>query len=356
MELKPLNSFTGTERKLLGLFGVDAGNHDTKSRHTTFASGFQKSSVVNKLASEYIEMTDKNGENYFYTVTNTPFNLSTKKTESEDMFIITMIAVAKEAVSRGISIDGDEIDLAIGMPPGMYTQANVDVYYEYYMSRGKDVRFTYNGIPFRFRIGNVVVSAQCWGAAAQYPHLHKELNDVYLVDIGGGTTDVLHMSSGQIDGEPQSYNDGVNKMFAVIANTLNSETGIRFTPKNVKAALMGKSDMPDKYTKRIKELAYDWTKNIFTRMMTEGAEFRLTKVITLGGGPLILDDEIERAAKELDFLERLTIRDNKANATGYELVAALALYRIKSKVVNEFWRKFDAERCVNDSVNDNEED
>ena len=78
-------------------------------------------------------------------------------------------------------------------------------------------------------------------------------------------------------------------------------------------------------------------------MMTEGVEFRLAKVITLGGGSLILDEEIERVSKELGFVERLAIKDSKANATGYELVAALALYHIKSKAVNEFWRELDSE-------------
>ena len=132
-------------------------------------------------------------------------------------------------------------------------------------------------------------------------------------------------------------------MFFTIANTMTNETGIRFEAKNIKDAMMGKCELQEKYLDRIKELAYDWTKNIFSRMMTEGVEFRLTKVITLGGGSLILDKEIEKVAKELDFVERLAIKDSKANATGYELVAARALYRIKSKTVNDFWRAFDVE-------------
>lgn len=345
MALKALSEFTGNERNLLGIFGVDVGNHDTKTRHETFASGYQKVKVINKLAGEYIAFVDKYGEQVYYTFGNRPFNLSYNKTDSEEMFLITLMAIAREAVARGISLNGDEIALAIGMPPGTYNQNNIDKYYHYYMERGKNVSYTYccgdNKYSFRFDISNVVVSAQCWGAAAQYPHLHRELDEVYLVDIGGGTTDVLHMSSGQIDGVPLSYNDGVNKMFSTIANTMTNETGIRFEAKNIKDAMMNKGNLSERHMERIKELAYDWTKNIFSRMMTEGVEFRLTKVITLGGGSLILDNEIERVSKELDFVERLAIKDSKANATGYELVAALALYRIKSKAVNEFWRALD---------------
>ena len=42
MNLKPLQDFSGEERSILGLFGIDVGNHDTKSRHTVFASGYKK--------------------------------------------------------------------------------------------------------------------------------------------------------------------------------------------------------------------------------------------------------------------------------------------------------------------------
>lgn len=345
--MKALSEFTGNERKLLGIIGIDVGNHDTKTRHKTFSSGFQKVKVVNKLSSEYIVFTDKYGEPVYYTFENKPFNLSYNKTESEEMFIISLMAIAREAVARGISLNGDEIDLAIGMPPGMYNQKNIDNYSHYYMERGKNLTYTYcygeNKYDFRFSTAHVIVTAQCWGAAAQYPHLHRDLDEVYLVDIGGGTTDVIHMTTGNIDGTPLSYNDGVNKMFSTIANTMTNETGIRFEAKNIKDAMMKKGNLSERHIERIKELAYDWTKNIFSRMMTEGVEFRLAKVITLGGGSLILDEEIERVSKELGFVERLAIKDSKANATGYELVAALALYHIKSKAVNEFWRELDSE-------------
>lgn len=340
MILKKLNDFPETEKNLLGLFGVDVGNHDTKTRNTTFASGYKTTSVVNKLNTDYISMI-VDGDKQYFVLQNAPFNTSFDKTKTEEMFVITLFAIAKEAIARGISLNENaEIDIAIGMPPGAYNDKMISAYREYYLSRGKNICFKYNETDFCFDIKNVVVSAQCWGAAAQYPHLHKDLSDVYLVDIGGGTTDVLHMRKGQIDGQPLSYSDGVNKMFAEVANALNAETGIRFTPENIKDILSGNSDVPDKYVEAVKKRAKDWTKNIFTRMMTEGVEFRLTKVITLGGGSILLDKYIEETAQELEFAKRLSIPDSRANATGYELTSALALYGIKPRVVNDFWTNY----------------
>ena len=95
MALKALSEFTGNERNLLGIFGVDVGNHDTKARHETFASGFQKVKVINKLAGEYIAFADKYGEQVYYTFDNKPFNLSFNKTDSEEMFLITLMAPEK---------------------------------------------------------------------------------------------------------------------------------------------------------------------------------------------------------------------------------------------------------------------
>lgn len=137
MNLKPLSEFAGNERKLLGIFGIDVGNHDTKTRHETFSSGYQKVKVINKLSGEYIAFKDKYGDPVYYTFSNKPFNLSFNKTDSEEMFLITLMAIAREAVARGISINGEEIALAIGMPPGTYNQINIDKYYNYYMERGK---------------------------------------------------------------------------------------------------------------------------------------------------------------------------------------------------------------------------
>lgn len=349
MSLTPLKKFTGIERQLLGLFGVDVGNHDTKSRHCDFVSGFKESKVANQLAKEYVEMekskADGTMEKVYYTFCENPFYYTNDKTQGESMFILTLMAIAKEAIARGICIsDNEDIALAIGMPPGMFTKDTIEDYRRYYESRGKGVSFVYKSIPFKFNVSNVTVSAQCWGAAMQFSHLTKGIKDVYLVDIGGITTDKLRLRANVIvEDSVESYDEGVNKMFSDIANLLKKETKIRFTPNDIKTALMGESDISSEHIERIKEKAYEWVRDIFTRMITEGAEFRLTRVVTLGGGGILLDEAIDKVASELAFLERLKISDNKANACGYEVLAALGLYGIKPNDIKAFWGSFNSQ-------------
>ena len=59
MNLKPLQDFSGEERSILGLFGIDVGNHDTKSRHTVFASGYKKNVRLDYRFCETLRLTGK---------------------------------------------------------------------------------------------------------------------------------------------------------------------------------------------------------------------------------------------------------------------------------------------------------
>lgn len=159
MNLKPLQDFSGEERSILGLFGIDVGNHDTKSRHTVFASGYKKDLVLNKLATEYIEI-ENNGVTEYYTPTLEPFNFANDKTATDEMWILSLFSIAKEAIARGISISNKEgIVLAIGMPPGDFNEKNAIAYKEYYRP-GSEVKFYYKNIPFDFIIEDVFVIKQ----------------------------------------------------------------------------------------------------------------------------------------------------------------------------------------------------
>ncbi|RGE17134.1 ParM/StbA family protein [Desulfotomaculum sp. OF05-3] len=346
MNLKPLQDFSGEERSILGLFGIDVGNHDTKSRHTVFASGYKKDLVLNKLATEYIEI-ENNGVTEYYTPTLEPFNFANDKTATDEMWILSLFSIAKEAIARGISISNKEgIVLAIGMPPGDFNEKNAIAYKEYYRP-GSEVKFYYKNIPFDFIIEDVFVTAQCWGAAAQYKSLIKGLNDVYFIDIGGITTDVMRMVRNQIQSDSiDSYKEGVKKLFMQISKQLRSETGNNVSPLQIADVLSGKDESSSIYVKfstRIHELAYDWLKNLFTSMITAGAEFSLTPVVTLGGGPLLLEDELRKVSSDLGFYEWKSITDNRANAIGYESIAAVPKYKIKKKALDEYWAKFDWE-------------
>ena len=263
------------------------------------------------------------------------------------MWILSLFSIAKEAIARGISISNKEgIVLAIGMPPGDFNERNAIAYKEYYPP-GSEVKFYYKNIPFDFIIEDVFVTAQCWGAAAQYKSLIKGLNDVYFIDIGGITTDVMRMVRNQIQSDSiDSYKEGVKKLFMQISKQLRSETGNNVSPLQIADVLSGKDESSSIYVKfstRINELAYDWLKNLFTSMITAGAEFSLTPVVTLGGGPLLLEDELRKVSSDLGFYEWKSITDNRANAIGYESIAAVPKYKIKKKALDEYWAKFDWE-------------
>ena len=157
----------------------------------------------------------------------------------------------------------------------------------------------------------------------------------------------MRMVRNQIQSDSiDSYKEGVKKLFMQISKQLRSETGNNVSPLQIADVLSGKDESSSIYVKfstRIHELAYDWLKNLFTSMITAGAEFSLTPVVTLGGGPLLLENELRKVSSDLGFYEWKSITDNRANAIGYESIAAVPKYKIKKKALDEYWAKFDWE-------------
>ena len=347
MSLKELNEYTGVERNLIGLFGIDAGNYDTKSRHNTFTSGLTLKRVRNCLSNDFIQFS---GSKVYYVLSSEPNPAWENKTESEDMFVMTMFAIAKEALARGISIcQKEEIVLSIGMPPGDFNKANVEKYKQYYESR-KNVSFNYGDTLFDFVIESVVVTAQCWGAAAQYSTLIKDYDEVLLCDIGGLTTDNFKMT--KVDGSQKidsssivSKGTGIKTLLNKIANGLRDLSGLDMQFSQVNGILKGTRKpfgLVEKDFQLISDLKYEFVDELFTNIRMNGDDLKILPIVFLGGGAALLENEIKEVATEQKACEYKIIKDSRANAIGYETIAAAGKYHISKKTIDAFWNDFES--------------
>lgn len=343
-QLKELEEYTGTERELMGLFGVDVGNYDIKARHLAFTSSLTLKRVKNGLSTEFIQFA---GDDDTWILSPEPFASWNNKTESNDMFILTMFAIAKEAMCRGISISRKEsISLSVGMPPGDYNKENVEKYKKYYEDR-KNVTFRYgdNEILFDFVIDSITVTAQCWGAAAQYRNLTKDYDEVHFVDIGGTTTDRFTMVEHKIDDTSIVSKDvGVKSLLNKISNEIRDLTGFTIQLNQVNGILRGTRrpfGVVKNYLQVFEDSKYDFVNECFGNIALNNIDLRIMPVVFLGGGAALLEKEIEKAAIENNVCEYKIIKDNKANAIGYETITASGKYHISKKVIDTFWNDFD---------------
>lgn len=345
-ERQALKSFPVKEANILRTFGIDVGNYATKSRHSTLISGYTQNKYNNELAAKALIM-GKGNEKIYYTSSEKPFQYSVDKTKDDFMFNLTMMSVAQEALRRGVLLTGgEEINLAIGMPPGDFIGSRVQQYKDYYMKRGNDIEFEYEGVNFKFSISNVEVNAQCWAASIQYYELNSNESDVLLFDFGGMTIDVITLHNNEIVQESiRSYESGVNKMLSKIATEMRGETTIRFSPQQI-MQIIKNPDAPSTINKdhvnRVLEKANLWVKDVIGECITDGVEFRLYSVTTIGGGTLLLGTQLSNVAEQFGFKQNMKhIKDERANAMGYEALYALKYYGINPIELNAFWTEHD---------------
>lgn len=174
------------------LIAIDHGNYNIKTPHHSFMAGLAEHSVRPPMADEILEY---NGS--FWTLSGKRLNYRRDKTKDESYFILSLFAIARELLHTGSYSAVEKVHLAVGLPPEHYGILR-DKFAQYF-KRSHSIHFVYNDKPFTILIGNVYVYPQAYAAIApQKSQMNHHLR-LFLVDIGGYTTDVLLLRNGKPD-------------------------------------------------------------------------------------------------------------------------------------------------------------
>ena len=175
------------------IIGIDNGNANTKTVHTTFTSGITRHDLKPPMADELIKFQDK-----YYTLSSKRNTYTRDKTKNENCFVLTLFAIAKEVLEDGKYEPEMDIDLAVGLPPEHYSLLK-DKFAKYFKDFGEHIEFEYNEKYFSINIKSVMVFPQAFSAIVSKPSNLKNYSRTYIVDIGGYTTDVLLLANGKPD-------------------------------------------------------------------------------------------------------------------------------------------------------------
>lgn len=172
------------------LISIDHGNYAIKTVNHTFVSGLVEHTVKPPMTEDIMEYKGS-----YWTLSGKRLNYMKDKTQDERFFILSLFAIAKELESSGLYSPIENIDLAVGLPPehyGVLKEKFAD-----YFRRTETIKFTYKDKPYNVIINNVMVFPQAY--AAVVPHSSLVMNElrVFIVDIGGYTTDVLLLRNGK---------------------------------------------------------------------------------------------------------------------------------------------------------------
>lgn len=215
------------------LIAIDHGNYAIKTPHFSFISGLTEHTVKPPMAEEVLEYNGK-----YWSLTGQRLPYMRDKTRDDRYFILSLFAIAKELSSAGTNTAFEQIDLAVGLPPEHYGMLRER--FAQYFRRFGTVNFAYNNRPMSIVIRNVFVYPQAYAAVVpQSGQLLKTLR-MFIVDIGGYTTDVLLLRNGKPDLQfCRSLESGVITMNNDIIGKISAQHDMRIEDEHICAVLQG---------------------------------------------------------------------------------------------------------------------
>ena len=295
------------------LIAIDHGNYAIKTPHTAFLSGLSEHKVKPPLAEEVVEY----GGSY-WTLSGKRLPYMRDKTRDSRFFVLTLFAIGRELERRGALVSFEQIDLAVGLPPEHYGMLR-DKFAQYF--RRGVVKFTYKEQPIHLDIRRVLVYPQAYAAVIPQSGQLLKTPRVFIVDIGGFTTDVLLLRNGKPDLQfCRSLESGVITMDNAIIGKVNAQYDMMVDDELISDVLLGRETiLLQEVQNTIREAAKTHAKDILDQLRELGVDLRTNSAIFIGGGSSLFRPLLEGSpmVAKADFVE-----DPKANAIGYEMLAA----------------------------------
>ena len=291
------------------IIGVDHGYAAMKTAHFSFPSGL--------VAYEHEPYTLKDVLEYggkFYVVGSGRQGLQKNKTQTEDYYLLTLAAIAKELSFRHAE-PAAEIHLAAGLPLTSFGREK-NAFRDYLLRDGRTVSFRYEGQEYSITIHKVSLFPQGYAAVLTQSILLDEPS-VIVADIGGWTVDLMRLDNRIPNAAScRSLELGMIRCVDEISEQVRRLFGLSMTTAQIESALRGSfGGMDERIRAVIHTQAGKYARNLLSAVTESGLDIRAMPAIFLGGGAALL----KRHLSATDGLCRpLILDDVSLNAKGYE--------------------------------------
>lgn len=295
------------------LIAIDHGNYAIKTPHHSFVSGLSEHTVKPPMADEILEYDGR-----YWTTSGKRLSYMRDKTQDERYFILTLFAIAKELEDTGRYSPVEQIQLAVGLPPEHYGVLK-DKFARYFKRDGI-IKFVYKDKPYSIMIDKVMVFPQAYAAVVPKSSMVVNMLRVFVVDIGGYTTDVLLLKNGKPDLQfCRSLETGIITMNNEIIRKVGALHDMRIEDEHISAVLSGQDTILPDDVKEICTVDYKtFGQNIRRLRVTQG--FRQEDLAEKCGCTTSHIGQIEngRVKPSLEMTVRIA---NALNATTDQLLA-----------------------------------
>ena len=289
--------------------GVDHGYAAMKSAHFSFPTGLVEYDHEPYTQQNVLEYGGK-----FYVVGSGRQPLQKDKTLTEDYYILTLAAVAKELACRKADATAS-VHLAAGLPLTSFGR-DKKKFRAYLLRDGRPVFFRFEGSAYTVRITEVSLFPQGYAAVLTQPDLLNEPS-VILADVGGWTVDLMRLDNRVPNAATcRSLELGMIRCLDEIAEQVRRNLGLSMTAAQIESVLCGEASSVDDNAKQIIHREADgYARRLLSAIAESGLDARAMPAVFLGGGAALL----KRRVRATEGLCRPVILDDVClNAKGYE--------------------------------------
>ncbi|NBJ90185.1 ParM/StbA family protein [Acutalibacter sp. 1XD8-36] len=302
------------------LIAIDHGNYAIKTPRFTFVSGLTEHSVKPPMTDEILEYGGK-----FWTLATKRLPYMRDKTQDDRFFILTLFAISKELERKGQYSPMERIHLAVGLPPEHF--GSLKEKFAAYFKRPGVVKFTYRDKPYSVQIDQVMVFPQAFAAVVPKSGMVLNTLRLFIIDIGGYTTDVLLLQNGKPNLQfCRSLETGVITMNNEVIRKVSAQYDMLIDDEHISAVLQGKEVyLPEEVKAEIFNAAQLHANDILSQLRELQVDLRTNPAIFIGGGSILLQPYLSESslAGKAEFID-----SPNANALGYEMLGEKQLARL----------------------------
>jgi len=301
------------------IIAVDHGNYAIKTPKCAFVSGLSEHTVRPPMAEDLLEYGGR-----YWTLSGKRLSYMRDKTQDDRFFILTLFAIAKELEAAGQYTPVEQVDLAVGLPPEHFGVLREK--FARYFKREGAIKFVYKDRPYCIAINTVSVFPQAYAAVIPQSNLVVRTSSMFVIDVGGYTTDVLLLRKGKLDSQfCRSLETGIITMNNEIVRKVGALHDMRIEDEHISAVLSGlETILPEDVKETIRNETQRHAKDILDQLRELQVDLRSNPAVFTGGGSILLRPFFESSplVARADFVE-----SPNANAVGYEMLARRQLSR-----------------------------
>ena len=293
------------------VLGIDHGYGFMKTRDCIFGASVAGFDYQPGLMERVVEYKGK-----YYAVGNVPDGMASDKTINQDYYILTLAAIAEQLKLQ--SITKTSVTIAAGLPLTRFGSEKES--FRKYLLQNKEVKFSYEGIPYSITIDDVKLYPQ--GYAALVPYFSQIEGGCYLVEIGTGTTEIIYIDSEKMCDMKSAHTAqyGMSNCIAQVNEEINRLFSSELKSSQIIDIILGKTvKTSPKALEVCKSAISKFADDTLKMLHQKNVNYMLTQTYIGGGGALAL----EKFSKNLNLDDTCItfISDIHANARGYEYLA-----------------------------------